>query len=375
MAGWKKLAKSDLPAFLAELASQAELVVPQEKNGKTRFLPLDSARPISFPSSLVDVSLKSVFFPKRRPVARFGEKGDSPSEQRIECAAVQSPFSPRIVMGAHPCDVSAVNYVDRVFVHSAFKDPLYEAERNRTTIIGMACSEMKPECHCTDRDLSPDNERGMDAVFVEAGDGYLFRAVTDKGAAVLKSGLLKETSDEPAKRDWPRGKYPVSPESIVQSPSSSEADPFWQEVADLCLTCGACTFACPTCTCFLVSDERHDGAGERVTAWDSCQFSGYSRMSGGHNPRKTKSARVRNRMLDKFVYTVEKYGATSCVGCGRCAIICPVGRHFPREIAALSRGLSPLSSEENGDCTRSKRGLPPLSSDENGGCTRSPRTR
>ena len=330
MTDWKKLAKADLPAFLAELASQAELVVPREKSGKVRFLPFDSSKPVRFPSSLVDVSLKDVFFPKRRPVAQF----DSADKAKLE--PVEPRTKPRIVMGAHPCDVAAVNYVDRVFIHSSFKDPLYEAERNRTTIIGMACSEMKPECHCTDRDLSPDDEQGMDAVFTEAGDGYLFRAVTDKGGAVLDSALLKDTTEAPEKKDWPRDKYPVSPESIVQSPLSSEADPFWQEVADLCLTCGACTFACPTCTCFLVSDERHDGKGERVTAWDSCQFTGYSRMTGGHNPRKTRAARVRNRMLDKFVYTVEKYGATSCVGCGRCAIICPVGRHFPKEISALN---------------------------------------
>lgn len=329
---WRKLAKSDLPVFLAELAAQAELVVPQETSGKIRFRQFDSSKPVNFPSSLVDVSLKSVFFPKRRPVGRF----DSADKSRLE--PVQPETKPRIIMGAHPCDVAAVNYVDRVFIHSAFKDPLYEAERNRTTIIGMACSEMKQECHCTDRDLSPDDERGMDAVFAETNDGYLFHAVTDKGASVLRSDLLKDTSEEPVKRDWPRGKYPVDPSFLAATPDSrlSSLESYYQEIADLCLTCGACTFACPTCTCFLVSDEQHDGKGERVTAWDSCQFSGYSRMTGGHNPRKTKAARVRNRMLDKFVYTVEKYGATSCVGCGRCAVICPVGRHFPKEIAALS---------------------------------------
>ncbi len=328
--GWRKLARSDLPAFLAELASQAELIVPQEKSGKIRFGQFDPSKPVNFPSSLVDVSLKSLFFPKRRPVATFG----SADKAKLEPVAVET--RPRILMGAHPCDVAAVSYVDRVFIHSAFKDPLYEAERDRTTVVGMTCSEMKPECHCTDRDLAPDDERGMDAVFTEADDGYLFRAVTDKGAAALKSSLLKDSSEVPEKKDWAKGKYPVDPSSLASGPSYQESDPSWQEIADLCLTCGACTFACPTCTCFLVSDEQHDGKGERVTAWDSCQFAGYSRMTGGHNPRKTRAARVRNRMLDKFLYTVEKYGATSCVGCGRCAVICPVGRHFPKEMAALS---------------------------------------
>ncbi len=328
MAGWKKLAKPDLPAFLAELAGRAELVVPQEKNGKVRFGPYDPAKPAGFPTSLVDVSAKALFFPKRRPVARFA------AADKTKLEPVEPDTRPRIVMGLHPCDVAAVNYVDRVFIHSTFKDPLYEAERKRTTVVGMLCSEMKPECHCTDRDLSPDDERGMDAVFCEAEGGYLFRAITDKGAEAIKSGLLKETGESPEKKEWPKGKRPVAePDELMRLYD----DGFWTAVSDLCLTCGACTFACPTCTCFLVADEQHDGEGERVTAWDSCQFAGYARMTGGHNPRKTAAARVRNRMLDKFVYTRDKYGSVSCVGCGRCAIICPVGRHFPKEIAELSR--------------------------------------
>jgi sulfhydrogenase subunit beta (sulfur reductase) len=327
MSGWKQLDRADLAAFLAELARGAEVMVPQDVNGKLRFAAYDATKPASFPSSLVDVSPKALFFPKRRPVAQYD------AASRKELVPVEPATRPRIVLGLHPCDAAAVAYTDRVFLGS-FRDALYAAERDRTTLIGMACTEMKPECHCTDRELAPDDERNLDAIFHETKDGWLFRALTDKGAAALKSSLLKETAVEPKRREWPKGKRSVArPEQLL----ALQDDDFWNEVSSLCLACGACTFACPTCTCFLVSDEKHGSAGERVTAWDSCQFAGYARMTGGHNPRKAKSARVRNRMLDKFCYTVEKYGAMSCVGCGRCAVICPVGRNFPREIAELSR--------------------------------------
>jgi sulfhydrogenase subunit beta (sulfur reductase) len=327
MSAWRKLAAADVPAFLAELSDRYEVVVPQSIDGKVRFAGLEAGKAPVFPASVVDVSAKALFFPKRRAIARYDAKAGA------GLLPVESPTRARVIVGVHPCDVAAVTYSDRVFLDSGHKDALYEAERKRTTIVGLACSEMGPECHCTDRGLSPDSEAGMDAVMVPTKDGLLVRALTDKGTAALKSSRLADTNEQPVKRDWPKGRRPIAAATELQKLYEDE---FWTDVAELCLTCGACTFACPTCTCFLVADEKHDGAGERVTCWDSCQFQGYARMTGGHNPRKTRAARVRNRMLDKLAYTEEKYGAMSCVGCGRCARVCPVGRHFPREAAELS---------------------------------------
>jgi ferredoxin len=222
---------------------------------------------------------------------------------------------------------SALAHLDRVFLSGAHADRLYAAERQRTAIIGMRCSEMKPTCHCTDRNLSPDETAGMDAVFAESADGLLFRALTERGAKLLESKLLAATDREPAQPDWPRGRY------LVPGPDELMAlydDEFWTEASDVCLTCGACTFACPTCSCFLVADEQCGDEGERITAWDSCQFLSYSRETSGHNPRKTNAARLRNRTLDKFAYSHRKHGAGSCTGCGRCVIVCPIRRSFPQ---------------------------------------------
>jgi ferredoxin len=53
-------------------------------------------------------------------------------------------------------------------------------------------------------------------------------------------------------------------------------------------------------------------------------FFQYNRAAGGHNPRDMHWKRMRQRMLHKFCYFVEKYGDIDCVGCGRCIRSCPV---------------------------------------------------
>lgn len=328
MSGWKFLKTEALGRFLDELAESAEVVVPQKKGAKWGWGGYQPGTEVRLPSSIIDTSAKELFFPRRRPIARF----DATSTWNLE--PVEAPTAPRVVVGMHPCDVAALLHYDRVFMGGVYPDRLYAAERDRTLIIGLACSEMKPTCHCTDRGLAPDSEAGMDALMVETEGGWLMRATSERGAKLLGSKLLASTDKQPAKRDWPKGKFPV--------PTADELlalydDEFWTEQADICLTCGACTLACPSCTCFLVADEKHGGRGERVTCWDSCQFLSYSRETSGHNPRRTNASRLRNRTLDKFCYTVHRYGAMSCTGCGRCAIICPIKRSFPQQAAKLAR--------------------------------------
>jgi formate hydrogenlyase subunit 6/NADH:ubiquinone oxidoreductase subunit I len=173
----------------------------------------------------------------------------------------------------------------------------------------------------------------MDVVFAKTEHGYLFRALSKKGKQMLDSGLLKDTDEVPEQREWTAGRYAIaSAEEFMEMYD----DDVWKELSDICLTCGICTFSCPTCVCFLITDEQYKGAGERVTVWDSCQFSTYSRMAGGHNARKKAANRVRNRTLDKFAYSKIRHGAISCTGCGRCVTVCPIGRSFPQAAARVT---------------------------------------
>jgi ferredoxin len=95
--------------------------------------------------------------------------------------------------------------------------------------------------------------------------------------------------------------------------------PFWDDLAFACLNCGTCTFSCPTCWCFDIQDEVHGTSGVRMKNWDSCMFPIFTVHTTGHNPRGTKTQRVRQRFMHKLKYFVDKYETgIMCVGCGRC---------------------------------------------------------
>jgi sulfhydrogenase subunit beta (sulfur reductase) len=95
-----------------------------------------------------------------------------------------------------------------------------------------------------------------------------------------------------------------------------------------CLRCGICTYLCPSCHCFDITDELESVSpprGKRVRTWDTCQFPDFTMHSSGHNPRPDKASRLRQRLFHKFQYFIEMYDQFQCVGCGRCISLCPVG--------------------------------------------------
>jgi sulfhydrogenase subunit beta (sulfur reductase) len=334
---WRKLRTENVAAFLAELSRSREVLVPMRVNERWEFVPFQPKAEVAFPDGLIDVSLKRHFFPRRRPIAT------SDLSERWALEPIEPSHGTRVIIGLHPCDAAGIRYMDRVFLESRYPDRHYQAERDRTVLIGLTCAAMGPHCHCTDRNGSPDSSEGMDAVFTRVEGGFLFRPITPKGEAILQSGYLEATDEVPEKVEWPKGRLAVaSPEAFMDMVD----DPIWDELADICLTCGVCTFECPTCVCFGVSDEKFQGKGERVTVWDSCQFTCYSRMAGGHQPRPSNASRIRNRTLDKFAYSYQKHGQISCVGCGRCALQCPLDRSFPEIAAKISERIAEKAGEK-----------------------------
>ena len=115
----------------------------------------------------------------------------------------------------------------------------------------------------------------------------------------------------------------------------------WDALSIKCLNCGTCTYLCPTCYCFDISQENKYKEGLRFRCWDSCMFSEYTEMAGGHNPRPNKKDRVRNRFMHKLNYFEDRYGKMLCVGCGRCVEKCPVNL----DITVLIDKIGALSHE------------------------------
>jgi ferredoxin len=112
--------------------------------------------------------------------------------------------------------------------------------------------------------------------------------------------------------------------------------PFWDRVHEGCIGCRVCTYLCPTCHCFDLCDEVSGQAGERIRVWDTCQFPLFTKHASGHNPRKNKKERLRQRFMHKFSYAVENTGVALCVGCGRCIAGCPVNLDIRDVIRSLA---------------------------------------
>ncbi len=224
----------------------------------------------------------------------------------------------RIIIGARPCEVRGLALLDKLF-DSEYKDEFYINNRKRTIIVGLACSKPDMSCFCTSMQGSPVDASGMDALIFESGDGFIIELVTDKAKDILGStgedikgdqGLNKDKMKELVKK---KTNIPESLDKVFDSD-------YWNEVSMPCISCGVCTFLCPTCHCFdLVDEER-----KRLRCYDGCSFPDFTLEASGVNSRPTKKERYRQRVYHKFDYFKKNFGENLCVGCGRCIRFCPV---------------------------------------------------
>jgi len=239
-----------------------------------------------------------------------------------------------VLFGLRPCDARALTVLDRLFLAPP-EDRLFAERRQNTALVGLACAKQQfPECFCTSVGCGPQEAANLDVMLIESGDGYAVQVVTDKGAALLAGVPLAEG-----------GALPPAPSIGNQVPTDGMAERlrkvfnsgYWQRLADRCLGCKICTYLCPTCHCFDVRDCQVDGCTERVRCWDGCQSAQFTRLAGGHNPRGSKAARLRQFYAHKYLYFPERFGVVQCVGCGRCAHFCPVNIDIRETLQDLQR--------------------------------------
>lgn len=329
------LKKDQLPALLGALAAQADVYVPGVVNGSSKFVAWQPGVQPRFDLQNTKEPCKELLFPATEHMYRWKiHEGELTIEQ---AAVANAPF---VVFGARPCDVAAIERLDNVFLTKGYVDEFYEARRNAAMLVALTCTSTGPACFCTSMGQDPNAAPGADIVMRESADGsaYLVASQTDKGAEALKAwepylasadgGAAQPAADAACT-------LVVDMTGVHDKLHSMFDDPIWQDVANTCLTCGTCTFVCPTCHCFDITQDTRLEEGGRFRCWDSCMYSDYTMMAGGHNPRAAKSSRVRQRFMHKLCYFEDRYGEGLCVGCGRCVVECPAGVDITRIIERI----------------------------------------
>ncbi len=314
----------NLKNLIAAMLKQAKVRAPvRDKNG-VALADVSAKSGLVFDFANLKLPLKREFFPQCEVISRFDGDG-----QRAEIPS----GGPVAIFGVRPCDALSLMYLDKVFSDGQYTDPYYKKRRDNTLVISMACNSPATTCFCSSIGGSPHSSKGSDAMMFDLGSSVLFESVSGKGEAFLKKNqklFRKPTTKELQKRkrlEEDAEKLVGRINAVADTPASLEKknDPgFWNEIADTCLSCGACTYLCPTCHCFDFYDEKQgDGSGTRLRVHDACMFAGFTKEASGHNPRGSKRDRMRQRIMHKFSYAPENYGEMFCVGCGRCIANCP----------------------------------------------------
>ncbi len=315
----KVITQDALKAWLDRLAGETTLFAPRSVDGIVLYRPVSSSGEIVFDYARPKMSPKEALFPSTDNIVSF--------EKHSQDVTLSEPplEKQQVVFGLRPCDAHGINVLDAVFIGREPVDLSYARRREATTLVGLACPQMWEGCFCTSMGGAPDDPSHLDVLLTAVVGGYTVNAVTEKGKALFAGLELADLTGEPP-RPTAGEAVPVMP--VGQWPKRF-TDRYWELLAERCIGCRVCTFVCPTCRCFDVRDqvaERRTNYAryDRLRCWDACTGPNYRVTAGGHNPRPTKGARLRNRFFCKFYYMSQDYGPTGCVGCGRCIEACPV---------------------------------------------------
>jgi len=300
-----------------------QLYGPSLDGGEATIAQIAEHPDVSFDYNNFKMSSKDLFLPQSEVLCRFC-RGEI-----IPDAAADD--GKRVLLGIRPCDAKAISLMDKVFLQEP-ADSYYKRKRDSTVVISAVCSSPEDTCFCTSVGGSPASTEGSDILLTDLGESHLLEPVTPKGEDFLNqfSSLTRNASKNELREkeriveEAASQMQKIDLEGIAERFARAFESDLWDTPSQRCLGCGICTYFCPTCHCFDVTDEMVHENGRRLRTWDSCMYSLFTLHASGHNPRPSQKERTRQRFMHKFSYSVDNYGELFCVGCGRCIKHCPV---------------------------------------------------
>jgi len=304
----------------------------------------------------IQVHLPNPYYPPKRfvlpHIERLLKVRQSNGEIRIEPTYRERK---RAIFGIRSCDLAGIWHLDRFYLGRDFRDLYYEKRRKNLFLVNVVCTDPErdigDECFCPCADTGPAAREHFDLQLMDLGDEFMVVAGSPAGEAFFANPMFgKATEAQVEKRRAILGEvrkrfktttswFPATVRYVSQG---NILEKTWEEIGNRCLECGGCTYVCPACTCFTVSD-RQVGPDEveRVRIWDACALGGFTRMAGGFNPRRAVHDRRNRRFFRKLAhYFIQRELTMACAGCGRCAAVCHGDVGMPSVVEMIRRATA-----------------------------------
>jgi len=310
----KQFTIEQLNDFLKSLAGDYDLRVPVVLHDGTRSIGSPDEGDIAVLGGKLPVKPTTVFFPQFDNILTVS------ANNKIQMAS--SPEKPILAIGFTAEDLDCLEFIDEFFA-ADYRDVIYFNKREKSIVIGVSgkCGKngefLKIAGSKCDAELIYDGNKFVFAPYTETGNALAEKISGDEIADI--NGLIKESESLPQD-----GKETIIRASEILS-ADKVPDEFWEEIADQCIACTSCNYACPSCTCFEVYDRELDNGVQRCRMWDSCQLDGFMREASGHNPMSRELTRTHRRIHHKLVADLKRWGTITCFSCGRCDDVCPTG--------------------------------------------------
>ncbi|WP_173087168.1 4Fe-4S dicluster domain-containing protein, partial [Fundidesulfovibrio magnetotacticus] len=286
----KYLPGEKLAAWLEELSGSRLVLVPVMERDAVVFRPFASNVPVEL-GRQANVPPKDSVFPATERLMRFRYVKDPDDLGKVSLEleeTVEAP--PTVVVGGRPCDARGFTVFDRVYNSPRATDVYYQARRENTLFVTLSCDDPDNACFCHCVGSSPSDARGSDVMLTPVEGGFLVEQASERASELLGSALLTDASE--ASVSQAQAARVAALEALGERFDPAQAPAkllekfddlgFWEDVSAKCISCGACTYLCPTCYCFNVTDERTGMTGERIRTWDTCMSFQFTLEASGH---------------------------------------------------------------------------------------------
>src|SRR3989339_905878 len=313
--------------FLTNLSCGYFLFAPQKEGDISRIKELKDLADIDWSGEIPINSWKEIFFPYYERLFNI---------EKDKLVEVTRKYPPIACVGMNVLDLKALTLFEQVFS----SDSYYQKRRRNMLIIG----------HSADW---PNDYKRYKVFSHKFQEDVLEHLVFDVFLAKMKNGRMKIYSGSKKGQlilekfginDFSHVEFagPISEKGpdkrmldLKEKMEKSAGKKVWTELDKICIACGKCTIACPTCFCFDIEDKNEPGNESRGRKWGVCFYNDFTLVAGGHKDLDTVKKKIYFWYFHKFVRIPHEYTLPGCVSCGRCSAVCPVGIKINETIKAL----------------------------------------